>query len=474
MCLLNSFVVVIPSQPDRNGRDPIVVIGGGPGGLTAAYELVRRGHRVIVYEADSQVGGISKTVEYKGFRFDLGGHRFFTKVKVVREMWRMMLGEEFLRRPRFSRIYYDGKFFAYPLKAVNVVRNLGLLTSVSVGLSYLRARMFPVTPEVSFVDWITNRFGRRLYEIFFKGYTEKVWGIPCTSISSAWAAQRIKGLSFATAVINMLLPARGNGAIKTLIDEFEYPRLGPGMMWEAFAERIEESGGNVVLNTRVRRLIHNGVHVGAVEVETADGRRTVQAASHVVSTMPLRHLVNMMEPELAPEVRESANRLSYRDFLVVAIIIRQENVFPDNWIYIHDDRVKVGRIQNFKNWSSDMVPDSSYTCLGLEYFCFAGDGLWASSEEELVTLATQELSLLGIVFPDLIVDGTVVRVPKAYPVYDEGYEGALEVLKGSLAGVDNLQMVGRNGMHKYNNQDHAMLMYRTRFLGHTFALRGMA
>ena len=437
---------------------PVVVVGAGPAGLTAGYELTMRGVPVVILEKDRGVGGLARTVEYKGFRFDIGGHSFFTKVGPVSRLWSQMLGKDFLRRPRLSRIYYRGRFFDYPLKPLNALRNLGLSTSVRVLLSCLWIKAFPIRPERSFADWVSNRFGRVLFRIFFETYTEKVWGIPCNRIGAQWAAQRIKGLSLKTAVINMLVPAamRSDASIKSLIEHFEYPRLGPGMMWDAFRERIESGGGCLKLNSRIARILHDGTRVTAVEV-VHEGTTYVQPADHVISTMPVRHLIQRFDPPAPKEVVEAASRLKYRDFLTVALIVEQAAVFPDNWIYVHDDRVRVGRIQNYKNWSPDMVPDPRFTCLGLEYFCFASDVLWSKTDAELVELATRELDVIGLTAPGLVRDGTVVRVPKAYPVYDEGYEAALQESRQFLERFGNLQLVGRNGMHKYNNQDHSML-----------------
>jgi protoporphyrinogen oxidase len=438
---------------------PIVVIGAGPAGLTAALELAERGTPVLVVEANDRVGGLARTVEYKGFRFDIGGHRFFTKVPAIRERWRSMLGADFLRRPRLSRIFFDGQFFDYPLKPLGTLRKLGIARSLAILLSYLWVTIRPIRPEVSFEAWVTNRFGRRLYRTFFQAYTEKVWGIPCRTISARWAAQRIQGLSVRTALMNMLPRglSRNRGVVKTLIEEFEYPRLGPGMMWTAFAERIEQLGGSVLLNARVRELHHDGADVHAVTIEQ-NGRCTTQPVRDVISTMALTDLVATLRPAAPQHVQASTGGLKYRDFITVAVVVDQPDVFPDNWIYIHEPAVKVGRIQNFKNWSPDMVPDQSKTCLGLEYFCTIGDGLWSLSDDQLVALAKHELAAIGLADPSAIVDGAVVRVPKAYPVYDEAYERAVAGVRDHLATFGNLQTIGRNGTHTYNNQDHSMVM----------------
>ncbi|MBV6497736.1 MAG: FAD-dependent oxidoreductase [Acidobacteria bacterium] len=438
----------------------VVIIGAGPAGLTAAYELCKAGVRSVVLEKDDVVGGISRTVNYKGYLFDIGGHRFFTKVKAVDEMWREVLGEKkFLRRSRLSRIYYQKKFFYYPLKASNALLGLGIWNSIMMVFSYLKAQMFPVKNESTFEDWISNRFGKRLYNTFFKTYTEKVWGIPCDKISADWAAQRIKGLSLVTTIKNALLPTevKDKGEIiKTLIDAFDYPAKGPGMMWEMVAESIQKDGSSLKMKSDVDRIFWQKGRVTALEIENGSKREVVEGTDFI-SSMPMQELVRKMSPEPPAEVLAAADKLGYRDFLTVSLVVNKEKLFEDNWIYIHDPDVKVGRIQNFKNWSPHMVPDPSKTCLGLEYFCFEGDGLWTMDDADLIALGAKELGLLQLVDPADVEDGAVVRMPKAYPVYDAVYMDAVDTIRDFLREVPNLHLVGRNGMHKYNNQDHSML-----------------
>jgi protoporphyrinogen oxidase len=441
-----------------NQEPSTIVIGAGPAGLTAALLLVNRPGRVTVLEQDTRLGGLACTADYKGFRFDMGGHRFFTKAAPIAELWRSMLGPELLRRPRLSRIYYDGKFFDYPLRPLNALAGLGLWRAFLVLVSYGWSQVRPIKPERSFEDWVSNRFGRRLFRIFFKAYTEKVWGIPCNTIGAQWAAQRIKGLSLFSVVCNMLAAPFGGGRnrIKTLIEEFEYPRLGPGMMWEAFGRAIEQRGGFIFTDARVRRLRTEGDSIVEVEAETAAGPVCLRA-DQVISTMPLRELVAALSPPPPAAVIEATGCLKDRDFLTVALVIDQPHTFPDNWIYIHDPQVRLGRVQNYKNWSPDMVGDPGKTCLGLEYFCSEGDEVWNMPDEELVRLGTREVGLIGLVDPARVIDGTVVRKRKAYPIYDEGYEAAVAVVREHVKSIRNLQVAGRNGMHKYNNQDHSMV-----------------
>jgi len=436
----------------------VIIIGGGPAGLTAAYELNKGGIRSEVFEKDNIVGGISRTVNYKGYRFDIGGHRFFTKVKVVQDMWDEVLRRDFLLRDRLSRIYYRKQFFNYPFEVKNAVFGLGIFNSLLIVLSYLRAQIIPIRPENTFEQWITNRFGYRLYKIFFKTYTEKVWGIPCSEISSEWAAQRIKGLSLFSALKNALLkksPADKN-VIKTLINSFHYPKMGPGMMWEKVREIVEEGLCRVHMSSGIEKIYWDHDRILAVDTYNS-GVTTRISGTDFISSMPIKELIAKLEPLPPSEILKAGDKLNYRDFITVSLIIDKKTIFKDNWIYIHDPNVKVGRIQNFKNWSPFMVPDPEKTCLGMEYFCFDNDEFWSMSDENLLDLAKNELEKLGFAKKSEIIDGTVVRMPKAYPVYDEEYKAALNIIKEFLGNISNLQLVGRNGMHKYNNQDHSML-----------------
>ena len=448
-------------EPLRAG-DRVVVIGAGPAGLTAAYLLSKQGFEVTVLEADDIVGGISRTAQYKGYRFDIGGHRFFTKIEPVQALWEELLGDEFISVPRMSRIHYSGKYFDYPLRAANALRGLGIWNAIRIVGSYVHARLYPTPVEENFEEWVTNRFGKRLYEIFFKTYTEKVWGIPCTEVRAEWAAQRIQGLSLARAIISAAALTKRSTEIKSLINEFRYPRLGPGQMWEAARDRIEALGNPVLMRHSVSAIeyvtdpLTGARRVTGVRATTPDGERRF-LADHVIATMPVRSLVRALEPSVPVVTREAAAGLRYRDFLVVALILDREDLFPDNWIYIHTPGVRVGRIQNFNNWSRAMVPEQGRTCLGLEYFCFKGDGLWSSTDAELIALASRELESLGLARADQVVDGTVIRMPKAYPIYDAQYRQHLDRVREFIDPISNLHTVGRNGMHKYNNQDHSML-----------------
>jgi protoporphyrinogen oxidase len=434
-----------------------LIIGAGPGGLTAAYELGKLGVQATVIEADGGVGGLSRTVSYRGYRFDIGGHRFFSKVAEINQLWAEILGEDLLSRPRLSRIYYRNRFFDYPLKPLNALIGLGLLETLRICASYGSARLAPSRVEATFEQWVVNRFGRRLYEIFFKTYTEKVWGIPCSQISADWAAQRIKDLSLGEALRHAFGQRRDGNVATSLIEQFHYPRLGPGMMWERCAELVERQGGQVLCGTRAVGMEHANGRIRRVLARANGGAEQEFAVDTVISTMPLRELVEILTPNPPADVRSAAAQLQYRDYLTVVLIIRRAEVFPDNWIYVHSPEVRLGRIQNYKNWSPEMVPDPSRTALGLEYFLSEGDAEWSWPPERLIETAVQECVRIGIIRRDEVEDGTVVRAPKAYPVYDRDYADHVATVRRYLEQLPGLQVVGRNGQHRYNNQDHSML-----------------
>ena len=430
---------------------PVAVLGAGPAGLTAAYLLADEGKPVVVLEAGDQVGGLARTVVRDGYRFDLGGHRFFTKSDEVRAIWEEVLGDELLLRPRLSRIRWNGRFLDYPLRGPDVVRKLGLVEVARCAGSYAAAVVRRKGPEDTFEQWVCHRFGRRLYELFFRSYTEKVWGVPTSELRAEWAAQRIRGLSFASAVRNALVGDRDQ-RVKSLITSFHYPRLGPGQMWEAMAASVRERGGEVRLGARVERLVLDDGGVAAV---VAGGEAI--PCSHAISSLPLRELAAIADPAPPTEAAAAAAGLRYRDFLTVALVLDGADLFPDNWIYVHDPDVRVGRIQNFRSWSPWLVPDPGATCVGMEYFCFEGDELWRSGDEELVELAAAELERIGLAPRDRLRRGYVVRVPKAYPIYDADYAARVAAIRSWLDGITGLQQVGRNGLHRYNNSDHSML-----------------
>jgi protoporphyrinogen oxidase len=433
---------------------PVVIIGAGPAGLTAAYELVKRDIPPLVLEKGDKVGGLARTEVYKGYRFDIGGHRFYTKVEEVQRLWKDMLGKDFKKVPRLSRIYYRKRFFNYPLDLFNTFSNLGFEESLRILLSYLKWQWRPYQQEPTFEHWVINRFGGRLYKTFFKTYTEKVWGIPCDRIHAEWAAQRIKGLSLAAAMFNAVF---GINKTKTLITEFYYPVLGPGMMWERFQEVVRQGGGKVQLNSQVLKLTHDENRIKTITIQH-QGRIVEIAGKQFISTMPLTELVEALDPPAPEEVIQAAGHLNFRALILVGLIINRAALFPDNWIYVHSPDVKVGRIQNPKNWSTDLVPNLHTTSLGLEYFCSEGDAIWNMCNAELIELATREIDELGLADIGEVEDGVVFRQPKAYPIYDVGYRKHLDVIQQFLSKIENLQTIGRNGMHRYNNQDHSMLM----------------
>ena len=453
----------MPPPPDSitTSVDPgsVVVIGAGPAGLTAAYQLGKAGHACTVLEGTDVVGGISQTVVRDGYRFDIGGHRFFTKVPEVEALWHEILpDEDFMQRPRSSRIYYQGKFFDYPLKAFSALRTLGPVEAIRCGLSFLWVRVHPPKDQSTLEGYVAANYGWRLYGHFFKAYSTKVWAVPPSKISAEWGAQRIKGMTLWTAVWEpfraRFAGKRGKGQqVTSLIEEFQYPKHGPGMMWERCQTLVEGQGSKVVFEAPVTKITH------------ADGRATAVVAGgstydadHVISSMPFNGLLKAMDPPVPAEVQRAADDLEFRDFLSVALVVPAETVaWTDNWIYIHDPEIKTMRVQNFGSWSPHMVRDGR-NVLGLEYTVQEGDEWWTASDEELVEKGKAELEALGLMKAADVETGYVVRMPKAYPVYDDTYRANVEVLRAWLAEhAPNVHPVGRNGMHKYNNQDHSML-----------------
>jgi protoporphyrinogen oxidase len=441
-----------PRAGDRARSTGTAVLGAGPAGLTSAYTLGLRGRPAAVFEADGTVGGIAKTVEFGGYRFDLGGHRFYTKLKPIERLWEELLADEFLTRPRLSRIYYQGEYFAYPLQANDVVRRLGFVEATRCALSYLWSRPFHRRHPETFEDWVTMHFGPRLYDVFFRSYTEKVWGIPGSEIRSEWAAQRIKNFSLSKALLTIL--GLRPQDVTTLLEEFRYPRLGPGQMWEACRSRVEEGGIPVHLNHRCVGIAHRDGRVESITLRS-NGTRTELDVDGVLSSIPLSELVRILDPAPPAEVLAAADRLRYRELVLVALITTEEQPFPDNWIYLHDPGTLAGRVQNFGAWSESMVKPGT-ACLGVEYFCFEGDEIWELPEERTLELARDELARIGLIDPAKVIDGVKVRVPRAYPMYDAAYREAVETIRGYLDGIENLETCGRNGLHRYNNQDHSM------------------
>jgi protoporphyrinogen oxidase len=439
-------------------KNKVVIIGAGPAGLTAAYMLVTRyGITSTILESDSVVGGISRTVERDGWRFDIGGHRFFTKVKEVEAFWHEVLpDEDFMLRPRMSRIYYNGKYYDYPLKAMNALTNLGIWEAFLCVASYISARINPPKDKDTLEGWIVSRFGWRLYLHFFKTYNEKLWGVPVNKLPADFAAQRIKNLSLSNAVMNALLPKRNQKDITSLIEEFQYPKYGPGMMWEKCRELIEAKGCTVIMDTKVVGIRHENGRATAVMAQGRDGAKTEHPCDHVVSSMPISHLLKAMDPPAPKPVYEAADDLRYRDFITVALVVPEKYSFPDNWIYVHAKEVQVGRIQNFGSWSPYLVKEGR-TCLGLEFFVFENDSTWNKPDAELIEQGKRELEVLGLVEASKVEAGFVVRMPKAYPFYDQNYKANVaKIVEWLDEFTPNVHPVGRNGMHRYNNQDHSM------------------
>ena len=431
----------------------ILIIGAGPAGLTAAWEAEKHGVKTLILEGDKEIGGISRTVERNGWRFDIGGHRFFTKVDEVYQIWDEILDkEDFLLRPRMSRIYYKNKFYDYPLKASNALLNLGIIEAVRCVLSYFYVRVFPPKNQDNFEDWVAARFGWRLYNIFFKTYTEKVWGVDARTIGSDWASQRIKNLSLMKAILNAFQINKSGEIITTLIDKFKYPKYGPGMMWETASKKLQAKNHKILLSSRVVEISKvNDTY--KVKIDSGEEFE----AKNILSSMPLAHLPKTIKPAPDNNVLQSGKNLKFRDFLSVALVIDEKDAFPDNWIYIHDPGVKVGRVQNYGSWSPYLVKEGK-TCLGLEYFVNIGDELWSMEDEKLIDLAIKELEQLSLIKKNSTLEGYVVRMPKAYPVYDLDYSKNINKIEKWLTNEhETLYPIGRNGMHRYNNQDHSMM-----------------
>jgi len=443
--------------------DDVLIVGAGPAGLTAGYMLTRDTDLAVrIVEAHpTLVGGISRTESHLDCLIDIGGHRFFTKSPAVEALWREILPDGFLPRPRLTRIFYRRKFYNYPLSALETLRNLGPWESALCVASYVRARLRPIAPERSFADWVANRFGARLFGMFFKSYTEKVWGMRCEEISADWAAQRIKNLDLWQAAMSGLrrslgLRARSGPVIKTLVERFNYPQRGPGMMWRAAADKIAARGGTIELGLRATEFSWDAAAgMWSVTVEDRDGLQRLYRARHVISSAPMSELVAAVRP--AARTVAQASRLRYRDFMIVALVIDGKPDFPDNWIYVHDPNLRVGRVDNFAVWTDEMAPPGR-ACLGFEYFSTQGDAMWRMDDEALIALATRELADLGLAGGSRVIGARVIRQLKAYPVYDAAYRDIVAAVRTEFAErFPTLHFVGRNGMHKYNNQDHAMM-----------------
>jgi protoporphyrinogen oxidase len=436
----------------------VVVIGAGPAGLTAAYQLGKAGQPCVILESDDVVGGISRTVVRDGYRFDIGGHRFFTKVPEVEALWHEILpDEDFMLRPRSSRIYYRGDFFDYPIKPFSALRTLGVLEAIRCALSFFWVRIRPPKDQTTLEGYVVANYGWRLYGHFFKAYSTKVWGVPPSKISAEWGAQRIKGMTLWSAVWEpfraRFAGKRGTAQqVTSLIEEFQYPKLGPGMMWERCHTLVEQQGSKVIFDAAVTRIAHRDGRATSVTAGDA-----TYDADHVVSTMPFNALLRAMDPPVPSEVQAAADALHFRDFLSIALVVPEDKVaWTDNWIYIHDPGVKTMRVQNFGSWSPHLVKDGR-NVLGLEYTVMEGDEWWTADDAELIEKGKAELEQIGLMRAADVEAGYVVRMPKAYPVYDEDYAANVDVLRRWLEEhAPNVHPIGRNGMHRYNNQDHSM------------------
>jgi len=438
----------------QNRKKSVLIVGSGPAGLAAGLELTKNGFDVTIIERENQVGGISKTILKNGNRFDVGGHRFFTKSKEVNKLWEEVLGKDFRETNRLSRIYYNNKFFAYPIEIADTLKKLGFFTSLACLLSFIRYQLFPIKPQRSFADWTTNRFGYKLFEMFFKSYTEKVWGISTNDLSADWAAQRIKGLSLFEAIKTALFKTKKRP--KSLIDKFKYPKHGPGMMYEKFAQNIEKRGGKIVFNVEIAELTREKNKIVNVVGIDGMGKRVKYSADYYISTMPLPDTVRFLSPTFHG-VADIEKKLKFRDFLSVNLVVNCRDIFPDAWIYVHDPSVDLGRIQNFKNWSHDMAASAKITPLGCEYFCSREDALWRKSDKDLIALASHEMEQIGLIKKSDVLEGNVYRMTDAYPIYNGDYQKYIEKSRLIIDEISNLHVAGRGGMFRYNNMDHSIL-----------------
>ena len=440
-------------------KKDILILGAGPAGISCAYELAKRGVPATAIERHGQVGGLCRTIPHRGFLFDVGPHRFFTKNDEVEKLWHAALGDQCATVSRLTRILYRKHLFDYPLRPLAALRGLGLRTSARAMASFARTKLFPGSrrPTDSFEDWVISQFGRALYDIFFKTYTEKVWGISCRTISADWAGQRIKGLNLVSALLNSLKGGATGSGIKSLVDRFDYPRLGAGQVYERLSDQARRLGATFRLNTRVHGIHHKKNRITAVEAETQAEGRSFLPADHVFSSIPLTELILRLNPAPPDDVLEAARTLYFRDHVTVNLVVRRRRPFPDNWIYVHDPGVRMARIACYGNFSGDMLADPGQDALSIEYFTFAHDDLWQMCDEELIDLARREMELVGLLNPGDVETAFVLRERDAYPVYYLGYRRNLDAIRAYLARFDNLAPIGRGGMYRYNNQDHAIL-----------------
>lgn len=429
----------------------VAVIGAGPAGITTAYELAKAGFSVDVYEASDRVGGLSKTIDLWDQKVDLGPHRFFSNDNKINKVWLEVVGRDYRMVNRLTRIYYKKKFYFYPLKPFDALFKLGIGTATICVLSYMRQRIAPVKKDGSFETWVISRFGHRLYSIFFKTYSEKLWGISCKNLDEDFAAQRIKKLSLFEAVKNAIF--KGKNKHKTLVDQFAYPIGGTGMVYDRMKEFVESKGGNVFVNTPIQKVIAADKKATGVELKSGESR----TYDHVVSSMPITHLINNLG-NVPEEVIQANANLKFRNTILVYLRIEGQNVFPDNWLYVHADDLQMGRVTNFSNWVPEINNDQKHTIVALEYWGYDTDKLWSDSDEDLIALATSEMQKTGLVKGLKISDGFVYRIPKCYPVYQRGYKEPLQKVEKYLSGIENLSVIGRYGAFKYNNQDHSILM----------------